>query len=75
MQAVMYAPIRKTEGREWILSDEIHALPELARGAASKLDGEIPGWARVNPVVRVVRVLIIEDGAADDAHPFHRSST
>lgn len=56
----VFAPIRTTEGREWIDTGSSQLLRELAADAARKTDREIPQWADANPVVRIARCEIRE---------------
>jgi hypothetical protein len=55
-----FAAIRKTEGKEWIDTLTIQLTRNQSATSAEMTDTVIPGWARINPIVRVVSVLITE---------------
>ncbi len=56
-----YAPVRRTDGKEWISTGEVAPLPEMARAAAAESDRKCgASWVRANPVVRFVVLSVSE---------------
>jgi len=56
-----YAPVRQTEGREWISPNELASLLGIAQNLAFETERKCgEGWAKANPVVRIARVEIVE---------------
>jgi hypothetical protein len=60
MQRHVWMAIRKTEGREWFDTGTLAFEQGETRELAEKFDAVHPEWAAVNPVLRVVKVLIQE---------------
>lgn len=56
----LWAAVRKTEGKEWIDRDTIDTSFKGAKAESSLTDEVIPGWAKDNPVVRVVPIVVKE---------------
>jgi hypothetical protein len=55
-----FMAVRKTEGREWLDVDTLSTTDDGAKQLVKKWDEGIPDWAKVNPVVRIVKVRIEE---------------
>ncbi len=55
-----FAAIRKTEGKEWIDTLTIQLTRNQSATSAEMTDRVIPGWGKINPVMRVTEVLITE---------------
>ncbi len=54
-----YVPVRRNEEHEWLNVHDLEPTPDLAAKRARTLDGQIPGWAAANPVVRYEEVFVI----------------
>jgi hypothetical protein len=56
-----FAAVRHSaDGYDWIDSQTLAVLPELAKRKADAADREIPQWAQANRQVRIARVRLEE---------------
>lgn len=53
-----FVAIRKDETGEWMDTDTLEVLLDMAKENAAKRNAANPGWAKANPVKRIVRVRI-----------------
>jgi hypothetical protein len=60
IQRHVWMAIRKTEGREWFDTTTLGFEQGESQEFAEKFNATMPDWAAVNPVLRVVKVLIQE---------------
>jgi hypothetical protein len=61
-----YAVIRRTEGKCWFDLESVYALPLQALERARSVDAKCgPTWAKVNPIVRVVKIALLEVESVD----------
>lgn len=63
VEKTLYAAVRRDtyDGREFVLVDEIGAMPDEAQEAATSFNRSSPGYAHVNPVQRIARFKLVED--------------
>ncbi len=55
-----YFAVRKTEGKEWLDPNAWGYEPQTCRDYTDKLDKQMPGWAKNNPVERIALFEIVE---------------
>lgn len=61
VQPGYFAPIRESEGKQWVSSSELSANLIGAQVLADQTERHCGAdWAKLNPVKRIVRVAIVE---------------
>jgi hypothetical protein len=60
VEATWWAPIRLSEGREWIDIAAVGCVIQESRDKVAKFDQTLSSWADANPVVRFVQVKVKE---------------
>ena len=61
--STVYVPVRQCQDdqHEWFDTGGLGFSPEQAREKAASVDGLIPSWAAMNPVVRIAHVTLSEE--------------
>ena len=64
LTSLAYVPVRRCQDdqHEWLDLADLGLSPDQAREKAATLDRLIPAWAAANPVVRIARVTLTEEG-------------
>lgn len=61
LTTIAFVAVRKNpDGKEWLDTSTLDLLPDLAREHARATDRLIPDWANAQPVLRVVKVTVME---------------